>query len=294
MHNQNSKQHHLASDTTQVMERRDFLRYTIAAGLAISVFPATAKTVIHTDTDGLTDGEFTLDIAGQPVPVYMAQPKDKGNLPIVIVISDVFGLTEHIEDIARRFAKQGYLAVAPDLFSRQGDPANYDSVAQIMKEVASKVSDAQVFGDLDACAAWAKRNGGDANKIAVAGFGWGGRHAWLYAAHNAEIKTGLAWYGRLVTDSTSAAINPQNPINIAPTLVAPILGFYAGKDSAIPATTVTQMKDALALGSSHSEIVMYPKSGSGFYADYRLTYAPDDAKDSWKRAIDWLHSHGLE
>ena len=153
---------------------------------------------------------------------------------------------------------------------------------------------AQVFGDLDACAAWAKRNGGDANKIAVAGFGWGGRHAWLYAAHNAEIKTGLAWYGRLVTDSTSAAINPQNPINIAPTLVAPILGFYAGKDSAIPATTVTQMKDALALGSSHSEIVMYPKSGSGFYADYRLTYAPDDAKDSWKRAIDWLHSHGLE
>lgn len=284
----------VVGNKNNTMERRDFLRLAVGAGIAVAVFPASAKTVIHTDAEGLKEGEFTLDIGGQPVPIYMAQPKGKNNLPVVIVISDVFGLTEHITDVVRRFAKQGYLALAPELFVRQGDPANYDSVAQIMKEVASKVPDAQVLGDLDACAAWAKRNGGDATKIAVAGFGWGGRIAWLYAAHNPEIKTGLAWYGRLITDTSSAAINPQNPINIAPTLTAPILGFYAGKDTGIPLASIQQMKEALAQGTSHSDIMIYPKSGNGFYADYRASYVADDAKDSWKHGLDWLHSHGLE
>jgi carboxymethylenebutenolidase len=289
-----SKLKSVVGNKNNTMERRDFLRLAVGAGFAVAVFPASAKTVIHTDTEGLSEGEFSLDIGGQAVPVYMAQPKDKNNLPVVIVISEVYGLTEHVSDVVRRFAKQGYLALAPELFIRQGDPANYDNVTQIIKEVASKVPDAQVLTDLDACVAWAKRNGGDPTKIAVAGFGWGGRVAWLYAAHNPDIKTGLAWYGRLITDTSSAAINPQNPINIAPTLTVPILGFYAGKDNGIPLASIQLMKEALAQGASHSDIMIYPKSGNGFYADNRISYVADDAKDSWKHGLDWLRSHGIE
>jgi carboxymethylenebutenolidase len=276
------------------MERRDFIKTAVGMGFAAAAGPICAKTVIRTDNEGLRDGEFTLDIGGQPVPVYMAQPKDKSNLPIVIVISEIFGLHEHIADVVRRFAKQGYLAVAPELFIRQGEPADYDNVAQLMKEVVSKVPDEQVLSDLDAVLAWAKRNGGDANKIAVAGFCWGGRFTWLYAAHNPAVKAAVAWYGRLVPDGAPTALSPQNPIDIAPTLTVPVLGLYGGKDAGISMASIQQMKDVLAKGTSHSEFVVYPKSGHAFHADYRPSYMPEDAKDSWKRCLEWLHAHGVE
>jgi len=276
------------------MERRDFIKTAVGLGFAAAAGPICAKTVIRTDNEGLKEGEFTLDIGGQPVPVYMAQPKDKSNLPVVIVISEIFGLHEHIADVARRFAKQGYLAVAPELFIRQGEPADYDNIAQLMKDVISKVPDDQVLGDLDAVVAWAKRNGGDADRIAVAGFCWGGRFAWLYSAHNPAVKAAVAWYGRLVPDGAATALSPKNPIDIAATLTTPVLGLYGGKDPGISAASIQQMKDALAKGSSQSEIVIYPKSGHAFHADYRPSYMPEDAKDSWKRALEWLRSHGVQ
>ncbi|MET3120979.1 carboxymethylenebutenolidase [Oxalobacteraceae bacterium GrIS 2.11] len=276
------------------MERRDFIKSAVGLGFAAAAMPICAKTVIKTDGEGLNEGEFTLDIGGQPVPVYMAAPKGKSNLPVVLVISEIFGLHEHIADVARRFAKLGFLAVAPELFIRQGEPANYDNIAQLMKKVVSKVPDEQVLGDLDAVVAWTKRNGGDANKIAIAGFCWGGRFTWLYAAHNPEVKAAAAWYGRLVPDGAPTALSPHNPIDIAPTLTVPVLGLYGGKDPGISAASIQQMKDALAKGSSKSEIVVYPKSGHAFHADYRPTYVQDDAKDSWKRCIDWFHAHGVE
>ncbi len=274
--------------------RRDFLKIAVGATLAATFLPASAKTVIHTDVDGLKEGEFTLDIDGQPVPVYMAQPRDKSNLPIMLVISEVFGLHEHIADVARRFAKQGYLAIAPELFVRQGDPANYDNIAQLNKEVVSKVPDSQVIADLDACIAWAKRNGGNPDKIAVSGFGWGGRFVWLYAAHNPSVKAGVEWYARLVADTTLATMNPENPIDIAAQLTTPILGLHGGKDIGVSMASIQQMKEVLAQGSSHSEIVLYPKTGHAFFADYRNSYVPEDAKDSWKRCLDWLRAHGME
>ena len=276
------------------MERRDFIKTAVGLGFAAAAGPICAKTVIRTDNEGLKEGEFTLDIGGQPVPVYMAQPKDKSNLPVVIVISEIFGLHEHIADVARRFAKQGYLAVAPELFIRQGEPADYDNIAQLMKDVISKVPDDQVLGDLDAVVAWAKRNGGDADRIAVAGFCWGGRFAWLYSAHNPAVKAAVAWYGRLVPDGAATALSPKNPIDIAATLTTPVLGLYGAKDPGISAASIQQMKDALAKGSSQSEIVIYPKSGHAFHADYRPSYMPEDAKDSWKRALEWLRSHGVQ
>jgi len=284
----------LVVDDSNTMERRDFIKAAVGFGFAVAAGPICAKTVIRTDSQGLSEGEFSLDIAGQPVPVYMAQPKDKSNLPVVIVISEIFGLHEHIADVARRFAKLGYLAVAPELFIRQGEPADYFNIPDLMKNVISKVPDEQVIGDLDAIVEWSKRNGGDPEKIAVAGFCWGGRFAWLYAAHNPKIKAAVAWYGRLVPDGAPTALSPTNPIDIAPTLTTPVLGLYGGKDPGISAASIQKMKDALATGTSQSEFMVYPKAGHAFYADYRPSFMPEEAKDSWKRCIEWLHAHGVE
>lgn len=290
---------HLQSDFDSLVgkedpfvDRRSFIKTAIGLGFAAAAGPINAK-VIRTDTVGLIDGEFELDIGGKKIPAYMAQPKDKGDLPIIIVISEIFGLHEHIADVARRFAKMGYMAIAPELFIRQGQPGDYDNIAQLMKEVVSKVPDEQVIGDLDAFVAWAKRNGGNADKLGVVGFCWGGRFSWLYAAHNPSVKAAVAWYGRLVPDGAPTPLSPQNPIDIAPTLTVPVLGLYGGKDPGISQASIQQMKDALAKGSSQSEFVVYPKAGHAFYADYRPSYMPDEAKDSWKHATEWLAAHGV-
>ena len=273
------------------VDRRVFLKTAIGTGFAAAVLPVAAQTMVKTDNAGLTAGEVILTIKGQKVPVYRAQPEGKTNLPVILVISEIFGVHEHIADVARRFAKLGYLALAPDLFVRQGDATAYGSMAEVMKEVISKVPDEQVMGDLDTCVAWAGQNNGNAAKVGITGFCWGGRITWLYAAHNPNIKAGVAWYGRLVGDKS--ALLPQHPVDIAATLKAPVLGLYGGKDGGIPVDTVEQMKRALANGSSKSDFVVYPNSGHAFHADYRPSYVEADAKDGWKRCLDWFKANGV-
>ena len=272
-------------------DRRVFLKTALGSGFAAAVMPVMAQSVIKTDTAGLSAGEVTIVVKGVKVPVYRAQPEGKTNLPVVLVISEIFGVHEHIADVARRFAKLGYLALAPELFIRQGDAKSYGAIAELMKEVVSKVPDEQVMDDLDACVAWAGKNGGNIDKLGITGFCWGGRIAWLYAAHNPKVKAGVAWYGRLVGDKTPLA--PRHPIDIANSLKVPVLGLYGGKDGGIPLDTVEQMKAALAKGNSKSELVVFPNSGHAFHADYRPSYVEADAKEGWKRCLDWFKAHGV-
>jgi carboxymethylenebutenolidase len=184
--------------TEQGATRRTALKAALGVGYAASVLPVMAQTVIKTPTDGLTVGEVTIDVKGYKMPAYRAMPAGKTNLPVVLVLSEVFGVHEHIADVANRFARAGYLAIAPELFVRQGDAQSYGEVAKLIAEVVSKVPDAQVLGDLDATVAWAGANGGDLARVGVTGFCWGGRQTWLYAAHSKSIKAGVAWYGRIV------------------------------------------------------------------------------------------------
>jgi carboxymethylenebutenolidase len=272
-------------------DRRDFLKVALGTGFAAATLPVAAQTVIKTDTAGLLAGTVQLSVNGQTVPVYRAQPEGKSNLPVILVVSEIFGVHEHIADVARRFAKLGYLALAPDLFVRQGDPSAYPDIPTLMKEVVSKAPDAQVMGDLDACVAWAAKNGGDAGKLGITGFCWGGRVTWLYAAHNPKVKAGVAWYGRLVGDANPN--QPRHPVDIAPALTVPVLGLYGGKDTGIPQDTVERMKAALAKGSSGSTIVVYPDAGHAFNADYRPSYVEKDAKDGFARALAWFRGHGV-
>ncbi|MYM81427.1 carboxymethylenebutenolidase [Duganella sp. FT50W] len=273
------------------VDRRGFLKTALGTGFAAATLPVMAQNVIKTDTAGLTAGTIQINVNGQNVPVYRAQPEGKTNLPVVLVISEIFGVHEYIADVARRFAKQGYLALAPDLFIRQGDPTKAASIADLQRDIIAKTPDAQVFTDLDAVVDWAKVNGGNGDKIAITGFCWGGRITWMYAAHNPSIKAGVAWYGRLKGDLS--ANFPRHPIDVAGTLTVPVLGLYGAKDSGIPLETVEMMKAGLAKGPNKSTFVIYPNSGHAFHADYRPSYNEADAKDGWGRALAWFKQNGV-
>jgi carboxymethylenebutenolidase len=272
------------------VDRRDFIKAALGSGFAAAVLPVSAQTVISTDTAGLDTGHFNMMVNGQAVPVYRAQPAGKTNLPVVLVVSEIFGVHEHIADVARRFAKHGYLALAPDLFVRQGDPSKSPSVADLMRDIISKTPDAQVMGDLDACVAWAKNSGGNVDKLAITGFCWGGRITWLYAAHNPHVKAAVAWYGRLVGEPSP--VTPKHPIDIAQGLKVPVLGLYGAKDTGISLESIEKMKAALAKGNSKSTFVVYPDAGHAFHADYRPSYVAADAKDGFARTLAWFKDHG--
>ena len=277
--------------------RRTALRAALGAGLGVGYAsvagPVMAQTAIKTSADGLTAGEVSIDVKGFKLPAYRAMPAGKQNLPVVLVISEIFGVHEYIADTCRRLARAGYLAIAPDLFVRQGDPMAYGEMAKLMSEVIAKVPDAQVMGDLDAAVQWAGANGGDVNKLAITGFCWGGRITWLYAAHG-PVKAGVAWYGRLQGNKNE--LQPTYPIDLVTQLKAPVLGLYGGKDTGIPLESVDAMKAALKAGSAGakaSEFVIYPDAPHAFHADYRPSYREQAAQDGWTRMLAWFKQHGV-
>lgn len=264
----------------------------VGMGFAAAVLPVSGQTIV-TDTRGLLAGPVTIRVGSFDMPAYRARPVGDTPAPVVLVISEIFGLHEHIADVARRLAQAGYFAVAPDLFARQGDPRRYTDIAKLMQELVSQVPDAQVLGDLDACRDWAVREGGDGSRVGVTGFCWGGRHTWLYAAH-ADVQAGVAWYGRLTGPTT--ANTPRHPLDVAAELRAPVLGLYGAQDSGIPLETVDKMQKALAAGSAAakaSQFVVYPDAPHAFFADYRPSYRAEAARDGWVRALAWLRQHGV-
>jgi len=276
--------------------RRGFVVGSLATGFAASVAPTGAllAQTITTDAAGLVAGEIGIPVADGQIPAYRAMPAGRTGCPTVLVVQEIFGVHEHIRDVCRRFAKQGCLAVAPELYARQGDPTRYASVPELFQNVVSKVPDAQVMSDLDAAAAWAAGNGGDPARLGITGFCWGGRIVWLYGAHNPRLKAGVAWYGRLT--SQVGPNTPTHPLDVAGKLHAPVLGLYGGKDDGIPLSTVEEMKTRLSSGgaaSKASEFVVYPDAPHAFHADYRPSYRKEAAEDGWKRCLAWFGRHGV-
>jgi len=271
--------------------RRQFVTTALAAGFAMAVQPVAAGT-LTTDDTGLVAGEIQIPLRDGTMPGYRAMPKDGHGFPIVLVVQEIFGVHEHIKDVSRRLGKLGYLAVAPELYFRQGDVSKLSSIDEIRTKVVSKVSDAQVLSDLDASAAWARSSGnGQGDKLGITGFCWGGRIVWMYAAHNPHLKTGVSWYGRLTGPTND--LQPKHPIDVAGSLKAPVLGLYGGADDGIPNETVEQMRAALKASNSPSEIVVYPNTPHGFHADYRPSYRKEQAEDGWKRLREWFKRYGV-
>jgi carboxymethylenebutenolidase len=272
------------------LTRREFIAVsTLTAGFAVAVQPISAK-VIKTDTKGLIAGVVKIPVKDGMIPAYRASPAQGNNFPVILVVQEIFGVHAYIQDVCRRLAKLGYLAIAPEMFDRQGDVSKLTNIDQI-RLVVAKVPDAQVMSDLDATVAWAAGAKGNIDRLGVTGFCWGGRITWLYASHNPKIKAGVAWYGRLVGDSN--ALRPVHPIAIASDLKVPVLGLYGGKDAGIPLDTVNQMQDLLKKGTTGSEIVVYPDAPHAFHADYRDSYRAADADNAWQRMQDWFQKYGV-
>jgi carboxymethylenebutenolidase len=272
--------------------RREIMMTTLAVGFAAATLPVHAQTLITTSAEGLTAGEVKIPVSDGEIPAYRAMPAQGGTFPVVLVVQEIFGVHEHIKDVCRRFAQEGYCAIAPELYARQGDVAKFTDYKEIFAQVVSKVPDAQVMSDLDATAAWAVKTGiGDAARVAVTGFCWGGRITWLYAAHNPTLKAGVAWYGRLTGQATE--LQPQYPLELVAELKAPVLGLYGGKDQGIPLEDVAKMRAALAAAKQPSEIVVFAEAPHGFNADYRPSYREDAARDGWARCLAWFRKNGV-
>ena len=268
---------------------------TVGAGLgfAAAVLPVQAQSVIQTSSDGLQAGWVRIDVGGFAMRAYRAAPVGRSNLPVVLVVPEIFGLHEHICDVARRLAHQGYLAIAPDLMQRQGDPSTITEVPQIIAEVVSKVPDAQVMADLDVTLDWALQNGGDVKRVAITGFCWGGRIVWLYAARQTRLKAAAAWYGHV--NAKRGPLTPMQPVDLMRDLHAPTLGLYGGADTGITAEHLHLMRNALQSGSEAAQdslIQVYPEAPHAFHADYRPSYRKEAAQDGWTRMLAWFRQHG--
>ena len=268
----------------------------LGSSYALSVQPVSAQTMITTPTEGLTAGEVKVKTKdGKEMGAYRAMPASGQGFGTVIVVQEIWGVHAHIADMARRFAKAGYYAIAPELYFRQGDPKVIPDTQALIRDIVAKVPDEQVMNDLDSSVAFVKSEGkGDTAKLGVTGFCWGGRIVWLYAARNPDLKAGVAWYGRV--EGNTSELTPKHPIDLAKDLKAPVLGLYGGADSGIPNDSVDRMRAALKAGSpaaQKSEIVTYPDMPHAFNADYRPSYRKEAAEDGWKRCLAWFKANGV-
>ena len=273
-----------------VLDRRTFLMTTLMTGFTAAV--ARAETApIHTDTAGLDAGETKIPVADGVLPAYYARPTGAGPFPTILVIEEIFGVHEYIQDVCRRFAKLGYLAAAPELYARLGDPSRYSDPHEIVAKIISKAPDSTMLSDLDSTAAWAAANKGDPARLGVTGFCRGGRDTWLYAEHNPHLKAAVAWYGPV--KGGVSPIQPHTPTDDASALRCPLLGLYGGQDDSIKPADV-EFAAQIARDAGHTvEIKFFPHAGHGFHADYRATYNQQAAQEGWADALAWFKAHGV-
>ena len=272
----------------QLTRRGLLIAGAAAAGYSLAAGPLRAEPV-RTEGAGLVAGLVEIPAADRRIPAYQARPEGAGRFPVVLVVHEVFGLHEYIRDVCRRLARAGYLALAPDLYVRQGDPAALASADAILEQIVVRVPDAQVMADLDAAARFAVSEQGDPERIFATGFCWGGRIIWLYAAHSRGLVAAAAWYGRL--EGASRPETPEHPTDLADRPLRPVLGLYGTEDAGIPLDSVFRMRKKLAQAQSSSEILIFPDAPHGFHADYRESYRPMAAEEGWRRMLAWFRQH---
>ncbi|HEY2034406.1 MAG TPA: dienelactone hydrolase family protein [Rhizomicrobium sp.] len=280
-------------DFASSVTRRAFAATGLVAGFTMATGPLNAATIL-TDANGLDAGEVSVPVSDGKIPGYRAKPAGKANLPVILVVQEVFGIHEHIRDICRRFAHQGYYAIAPSLYARQGDPGKYDMdhLKDLFVDIVSKVPDAEVMSDLDSTVAFASTDGADISHMGITGFCWGGRIVWLYIAHNQKVKAGVAFYGALRSPSPVSPLRPKYPLDLAAQIDAPVLAFYGGQDKGIKVADIEEMRGALHdAGKTNFKLELFPDAQHGFFADYRPSYNEKDAKQAWSEMLAWFRKY---
>jgi carboxymethylenebutenolidase len=267
---------------------RRSIALALASGYAVAAFSAEAEP-IHTDDKGLVTETVEIPSADRKIPGFLARPEGRGKHPVVLVNSEVFGVHEWVKDVCRRLAKAGYVALAPDLFVRAGDPSKTTDMKVVM-DIVKATPEAQVTSDTAASLKYlAAQSYTDMKRLGVTGFCWGGGATWLCCERFPEFKAGVAWYGPL-----RAGPYPRTPpLDLAKDLKAPVLGLYGGQDKGIPQADIDAMREAVKAAGKQAEIIVYPDAQHGFLADYRPSYNAEASADAWKRMLAFFKAHGV-
>jgi carboxymethylenebutenolidase len=276
------------------MSRRQFIARMSSAGAVLAGFSAAASPVagevITTPAEGLFAAEGKVASGDFQIPTYEARPAGVGKHPVVIVIPEVFGMHEHIKDVTRRFAREGFLAITFEPYAREGGVLHLADIAEVRKMV-DPVADARVMADLDALTAYAQKHpGAQAGRLGVTGFCRGGMYTLLFAAHSKEVKAAVPWYGQLKPAKTPG-VRTVGPIDVASRINAPVLGLYGEADAGIPVADVKEMEAALKAAGKTAEFVIYKDAPHAFFADYRPSYRAEAAKDAWVRCTAFFNKY---
>jgi carboxymethylenebutenolidase len=276
------------------LSRREFLAKVGVAGVGLAGFALAATPVagkvVATSAEGLSAADGTVLSGGFAVPVYEVRPAAPGFYPVVIVIPEVFGMHEHIRDVTRRFAREGFLAVTFEPYAREGGVLRLPDLDAVRK-VVDPVPDARVMADLDAIVAWAKKHSSaKPGRIGMTGFCRGGMYTLLYAARSAELMAAVPWYGQL-RPALTPGVRTEGPLDVASRISAPVLGLYGAEDLGIPVADVRELESKMKAAGRTAEFVIYPGAPHAFFADYRPSYRAEAAKDAWGRCIAWFGKH---
>ena len=233
---------------------------------------------------------ITLATPDGPMDVYVARSPSPADPPrAVIVVQEAFGVNEHIEDVTRRFAGAGYLAVAPHLFHRSGGGTiAYDDRDGMARHVAA-VADEHTLDDLDAVLEWLRTEGIDDRRVGVVGFCFGGRVAFLVATRR-SIGAAVGFYGGGIVHARSDARPSLLPG--VPAMQTPWLGLFGDADESIPADDVEAIEAALASAPVSTEVHVYANAGHAFLNDTRPDrHVPEAAGEAWSRTLTWFDEH---
>jgi carboxymethylenebutenolidase len=282
------------SNAYEGMTRRQFVARIGATGIGLAGFATASSSVagevITTSAEGIDAAEGKVNSGDFPVPIYEARPSAPGKYPVLLVIPEVFGMHEHIRDVTRRFAKEGYLSITFEPYAREGGVLHLTDIAAVRK-VVDPVPDERIMKDLEAILSYARQHSAaKADRVGVTGFCRGGMYALLYAARNRELKAAVAWYGQLRPE-IKPGVRTAGPLDVAARINCPVLGLYGAEDVGIPVTDVREMESKLREAGKTSEFVIYPGAPHAFFADYRPSYRPDAAKDAWRRCVTWFRRY---
>lgn len=276
------------------MSRRQFLARMSAAGINLAGFAlasgSIAGEVITTPNAGITVADGKVTSHDFQVPIYEARPSAPGKYPVLLVVPEIFGMHEHIKDVARRFAREGFVSITFEPYAREGGVLHIPDMPAVRK-VVDAVPDDRIMADLDEIAAYAmKHPAARPDRIGVTGFCRGGLYTLLYAAHNRQMKAAVAWYGQIKPEK-KPGVRSVGPLDVAAQIKIPVLGLYGEADMGIPAADVKEMEAALKAAGGTAEFILYPGAPHAFFADYRPSYRADAAKDAWARCVAWFNKY---
>jgi carboxymethylenebutenolidase len=241
------------------------------------------------EDETLAKSETTFRSGEAEIKAFLATPKKEGKRGSVIVVHEIFGLNDHIRDVACRLAQAGFNALAPNLFTREGDPPDLSGGFGPVMQFVGKIPDKQIIADLKAASALLRKRDDSNKKVGIVGFCWGGRVSMIFDGNDPDLNAAVAYYGRI--SGAKSENQPMHPIDLAEKMKAPLLGHFGEKDTGIPPAEVEKLRAALKEHDKKSELYIYEGAPHAFNNDTRESYRAETAKLAWKRTIEWYQKY---